>query len=71
MPPFSVNIALFDPDSLTVDPNFKLYFHHDLSDYQVADVFTALADYYRACGGTGFEVTFQADEASVPLGVHG
>ena len=52
--------ALQPTDDLTV------YFHPDLSKEQIEKSFAALADYYRACGGTGLRVEFEEQDVRVP-----
>ncbi len=40
------------------DPSFEISFDPSLTDDQIVETLSALADYYRACGGVGFEVDF-------------
>jgi hypothetical protein len=53
-------------NSPTPQHNFTIYFHPDLSKEQIEKSFAALADYYRACGGTGFRVQFEEQNVRVP-----
>jgi len=45
---------------------FEITFDHKLPAKTVAGVLTALANYYRACGGVGLEVEFDFEETSIP-----
>jgi hypothetical protein len=47
------------------DSDFEIYFHPDLSRAQVDKSFAAIADFYRACGGTGFRV--QLEDQDLPV----
>ena len=51
--------ALQPTDDLTV------YFHPDLSQEQIEKSFAAMADYYRACGGTGLRVEIEEQDVRV------
>ena len=42
-------------------PTFKMTFDVRLKPEQITGVLTALADYYRACGGVGFQIEFELD----------
>ena len=46
-------------------PDFSIRFDPELSAEQIKAALTALADYYRACGGVGLEVEFEMEEAFV------
>jgi TIR domain len=46
--------------------DFCISFDPDLSPEQIRSTLQALADYYRACGGVGFEIDFELEEARVP-----
>jgi len=50
---------------------FEVVFSEDLSPSEIKDALTALADYFRRCGGVGLEATFEAEEVQVsePVGV--
>jgi hypothetical protein len=48
------------------DSDFEIYFHPDLSRAQVEKSFAAIADFYRACGGTGFRVQPEDQDLPVP-----
>ena len=50
--------ALQPTDDLTV------YFHPDLSQEQIEKSFAAMADYYRACGGTGLRVEIEEQDVA-------
>ena len=50
------------PISIAFDPSF--------SPDEVKGILTALADYYRACGGAGLELDFDLQEAFVREPVH-
>jgi len=50
--------------------DFEIAFSEEFSPAEIKNLLTALSDYYRACGGVGFEVTFEAEEVRVeePVG---
>jgi transcriptional regulator with XRE-family HTH domain len=52
------------------EPDFDIHFSPEFSPDEVKGILTALANYYRACGGAGFEVNFQLEEAVVKEPVH-
>jgi DNA-binding NtrC family response regulator len=59
-----VNLAALDRDDDKVGQkpeNFTVAFDPLLSAEQITAALTALADYYRACGGVGFRVEFELD----------
>lgn len=45
--------------------DFTVTFSPDLSPEQIAAALSALADYYRACGGVGFKTGFELQTVSV------
>lgn len=45
--------------------DFEIQFDPDFSPDEVKDLLTALSDYYRGCGGVGFELNFETEEATV------
>jgi hypothetical protein len=45
--------------------NFEVKFSPDLTRHQVVACLQALADYYRACGGVGFDTDFEEAEVLV------
>jgi hypothetical protein len=47
---------------LFVSPELRISFAPDLSADQVSGALTALADYFRACGGIGLRVEYEAIE---------
>jgi hypothetical protein len=49
---------------------FEIVFDSDLSESEIKAAFQAIADYYRACGGTGLEVKFEQEEAGVQELLH-
>ena len=51
-------------------PDFTITFDESLSPHQVIAALDALADYYRARGGAGFEIDFQLEELLVRELVH-
>lgn len=55
-------------DYLRRQPSFTISFDPDLSDDQVLGALSAMADYYRACGGIGLEL--DPDEIKVASWVH-
>ena len=57
--------ALFKVRRTILATDFEIGFDPELSEAQVKGVFTALADYYRACGGVGLSVEFEYAEAQV------
>jgi GTPase Era involved in 16S rRNA processing len=44
---------------------FNISFDPELTDQEVQAAFRALADFYRACGGTGLAVEFEREESQV------
>jgi hypothetical protein len=60
------HVSLVDVKSIMPSPIFEIYFHPDLSTEQIEKSFAALADYYRACGGTGLRVQFEEQDVRVP-----
>lgn len=52
------------------EPDFDIHFDPSFAPEEVKDLLTALADYYRACGGAGFELNLEAQEATVMEPVH-
>lgn len=50
--------------------DFSIEFDSRFSPDEVKSLLTALADYYRACGGAGFELDFELQEASVREPIH-
>jgi len=59
-------VSLVEIKSIMPRSTFELYFHPDLTPEQIEKSFIALADYYRACGGTGFRVQFEEQDVNVP-----
>lgn len=45
--------------------DFAIIFDPELSEDQAAEIFLALADYFRACGGTGLAARFEYQKAEV------
>lgn len=54
-----------DPKEAVRDQDFDIHFDPGFSADEVKKILTALATYYRACGGVGFEVHFQREEVLV------
>lgn len=52
------------------DNNFDITFSPELAPQQIKAMLEALADYYRACGGVGFEVEFELEDVQVPELIH-
>ncbi len=52
------------------EPDFEVHFDPSFAPAEVKDLLTAFADYYRACGGAGFELDLEAQEATVTEPVH-
>jgi Dna[CI] antecedent, DciA len=50
---------------LSLDPDLAITFTPDCSAPQVQATLAALADYYRACGGVGFEIEFELEDVFV------
>ena len=59
-----------DRGLLTDGADFSIQFDPSFSPDDVKAVLTALADYYRACGGAGLELDFDLREASVKEPIH-
>ncbi len=55
-----VDAVLTEPSSLP--PEFSITFDPSLSPDQIRATLTALAGYYRACGGVGLSVEFESQE---------
>ncbi len=49
----------------TVSPAFEIEFSERCTPVDVKAVLTALADYYRSCGGVGFKVDFETADVTV------
>jgi hypothetical protein len=60
------NISFVEVKSFLPSAAFEIQFHPDLSQDQIEKSFAALADYYRACGGTGLRVEFEEQDVRVP-----
>lgn len=60
------------PESQQSKPesDFDVHFDPSFAPEEVKDLLTAFADYYRACGGAGFELDLEAQEATVTEPVH-
>jgi hypothetical protein len=56
------NLPRTDDLTVTFDPQ--------LTPEQIVATLTALADYYRACGGIGLPADFKSQEAVVPEDIH-
>lgn len=56
-------------DRPPLSPDLQITFDEGLSTEQIKSTLTALAKYYRACGGVGLSVEFENQEA-VPEEVH-
>jgi small subunit ribosomal protein S2 len=56
-----------DPADPTV---FTVRIHEDIDPAKAARVLTALADFYRTCGGVGFKVDFELQDVLVGEPVH-
>ena len=54
-----------DLESLLGEPEIEISFASDLTEQQIKSTLEAVADYYRACGGIGFEVKFDTIEIAV------
>ena len=59
------NARLMLLPSTKTDADFKVKFDPELSGAQVKGTLAALADYYRSCGGIGFEVEFGVEESAL------
>ena len=56
--------------ALAESNDFSIAFDASFSPEEVKGLLTALADYYRACGGAGLELDFEIQEASVKEPIH-
>jgi len=63
--PIQPEKAQFKRVERSVSPDFTLTFASDLTPDQINSTLHALADYYRACGGVGFEIDFQLQDILV------
>jgi hypothetical protein len=52
------------------EEDFNISFDPDFEPVEVKDILTAFADYYRVCGGAGFEIDLESQEATVKEPVH-
>jgi transcriptional regulator with XRE-family HTH domain len=52
------------------DPDFEVTFSPDLTLGQITTTLEALAGYYRACGGLGFQIDFEFEELLVAEPTH-
>jgi DNA-binding winged helix-turn-helix (wHTH) protein len=52
------------------EADFEIHFDPDFAPQEVKEILTALADYYRACGGAGLALDLEAQEATVTEPVH-
>lgn len=50
--------------------DFSIWFAPELTSQQVTATLSALADYYRACGGVGFRIDFELFEVRAEEPVH-
>jgi transcriptional regulator with XRE-family HTH domain len=59
------------PIATATTAEFEINFAEHFSAQEVSDLLTALSEYYRAAGGVGFEVEFEAENvpALEPVGV--
>jgi hypothetical protein len=55
------------PEDIEVLDNrdFSITFSPDLTPHQIRATLEALADYYRVCGGVGFEIDFETETVFV------
>jgi hypothetical protein len=51
-------------------PELTIAFSAELSPAQINGTLKVLAEYYRACGGIGFEIEFEVEEAYLPELAH-
>ncbi|HEV3040190.1 MAG TPA: DNA-directed RNA polymerase subunit alpha C-terminal domain-containing protein [Candidatus Angelobacter sp.] len=58
---------VMNPDAAfaTASSGFTITFDSTLSPEQIKGALHALADYYRACGGVGFEIEFELEDILV------
>jgi transcriptional regulator with XRE-family HTH domain len=54
-----------DPES-----DFDIHFDPQFAPEEVKDILTALANYYRSCGGAGFELNLEPQETTVKEPAH-
>ena len=59
-----------EPKEGNAEADFDIRFDPSFAPEEVKDLLTAFADYYRACGGAGFELDLEAQEATVLEPVH-
>jgi CheY-like chemotaxis protein len=57
----SAKLRSIDDDPGLSAANLSIAFDPRLKPGQITEVLTALADYYRACGGVGFQIEFELD----------
>jgi hypothetical protein len=66
--PVPLNWSSSRTGSETPQASFRISFDPDLSPDHIKNVLSALADYYRECGGVGLQVN--SIELAVPAGRH-
>ena len=54
-----------DTEAISVKADLDIHFDPAFEPTEVKDLLIALADYYRACGGAGFELDLKAQELTV------
>jgi transcriptional regulator with XRE-family HTH domain len=65
---YGVDTALVDrerSDLGLTSPGFTINFSPDLTPQQIRLTLQALAEYYRACGGIGFQIDFELEQILV------
>jgi CspA family cold shock protein len=53
-----------------IAPSFEIVFDPELTEEQIRETFTAVAEYYRGCRGIGLSVEFELEEAEVREQIH-
>lgn len=61
----AIPIESAEMPEFNVDSDFNIKFAPECSAQQVQATLTALAEYYRACGGVGFQIDFEMEEVLV------
>ena len=70
-PPTAVgNSSILRHAEMLSSADFTITFAPELSPEQITSTLQLLADYYRVCGGVGFEIDFELEEARAPELAH-
>jgi len=51
------------PGAIGIEPNLEIAIDSNISEDKVSDILQALANYYRACGGIGFDLRVEVAQS--------